>query len=105
IAAARTGDNINPEKKSSGSQFYIVHGDEVDEKMLDNLEKRKGVTYSAANRKAYIESGGTPFLDHDYTVFGRIVKGLEVIDAIAKVAKDARDRPKTDVKMTIKVIR
>ena len=53
----------------------------------------------------YKEVGGTPFLDRDYTVFGRVVEGLEVIDAIAKVEKDARDRPKQDVKMTIKVIR
>ncbi len=105
IAAARTGDNVNPEKKSSGSQFYIVHGDEVDAKMLDNLEKRKGITYSAENRKAYLENGGAPFLDHDYTVFGKVIKGLEVIDAIAKAEKDGRDRPKKDVKMTVKVIR
>lgn len=105
IAAARTGDNVNPEKKSSGSQFYIVHGDEVDAKMLDNLEKRKGITYSPENRKAYLENGGAPFLDHDYTVFGKVIKGLEVIDAIAKAEKDGRDRPKKDVKMTVKVIR
>ena len=105
IAAARTGDNINPEKKSSGSQFYIVQGDEVDDRMLDNIEVRKGIKYSTENRKAYIEHGGTPFLDHDYTVFGKVIKGLEVIDAIAKVERDGRERPKKDVKMTVKVIR
>lgn len=105
IAAARTGDNVNPEKKSSGSQFYIVHGGPVDDNTLDNLEKRKGVEYGEAQRAAYKELGGTPFLDHDYTVFGRIVSGLDVIDKIAKVEKDARDRPRQDVKMTVKVIR
>lgn len=105
IAAARTGDNANPEKKSSGSQFYIVDGTPVEENMLDNIESRKGFKYTEAQRKAYLESGGTPFLDRDYTVFGRVISGLEVIDAIATVPKDTRDRPKEDVKMTIKLIR
>ncbi|MDQ3015456.1 MAG: peptidylprolyl isomerase [Bacteroidota bacterium] len=105
IAAARTGDNMNPEKKSSGSQFYIVQGSPVDEGMLKGIEKRKGVTYSPEQRKEYLEHGGTPFLDHDYTVFGRVIKGLEVIDAIAKVKKDARDRPIDNIKMSVKVIK
>lgn len=105
IAAARTGDNVNPEKKSSGSQFYIVHGGPVDKTMLESLSKRKGVPYTEDQIKAYMELGGTPFLDRDYTVFGRVISGFEVIDAIAKVPKDARDRPKQDVKMSIKVIR
>jgi cyclophilin family peptidyl-prolyl cis-trans isomerase len=73
--------------------------------MLDMLEKRKGVTYTAEQRAAYMEQGGAPFLDRDYTVFGRVISGFEVIDKIAKVQKDARDRPVKDVKMTIKVIR
>lgn len=105
IAAARTGDNVNPEKKSSGSQFYIVQGSPVDENMLKGLERRKGITYTEKQKELYAELGGTPFLDRDYTVFGRVIKGLEVIDKIAQVEKDARDRPKKDVKMTIKVIR
>ncbi len=105
IAAARTPDSMNPEKKSSGSQFYIVQGTTVDRTMLETLSKRKGIPYTEEQIKAYIELGGTPFLDRDYTVFGRVIKGLEVIDAIAKVPKDSRDRPKQDVKMSIKVIR
>lgn len=105
IAAARTGDSINPEKKSSGSQFYIVHGSPVDESALAGIERRKGFSYTDAQKKAYLEHGGTPMLDRDYTVFGRVIKGLEVIDAIAKAEKDARDRPKTDIKMTVKVIK
>ena len=105
IAAARTGDNVNPEKKSSGSQFYIVHGSPVDDAMLNAIESRKGFKYTDEQRKMYKEVGGTPFLDRDYTVFGRVIEGLEVIDAIAQVEKDARDRPKQDVKMSIKVIR
>jgi peptidyl-prolyl cis-trans isomerase B (cyclophilin B) len=105
IAAARTGDGVNPERKSSGSQFYIVQGSPVDDSMLDMLEKRKGTKYTPEQRAAYLEHGGTPFLDRDYTVFGRVISGFEVIDQIARVPKDARDRPKADVKMTIKVIR
>ena len=103
IAAARTGDNVNPEKKSSGSQFYIVHGNPVEDGMLDMIEMRKGFKYTDEQRAAYKELGGTPFLDRDYTVFGRVVSGLEVIDAIARVQKDQRDRPLKDVRMYIKV--
>lgn len=105
ISAARTGDNINPERKSSGSQFYIVQGSPVDDAMLDMMQKRKGITYTPEHREAYKAQGGTPFLDRDYTVFGRVISGLEVIDAIARVPKDPRDRPLKDVKMTVKVIR
>ncbi len=105
IAAARTSDSVNPERKSSGSQFYIVEGGPVDDGMLDGIEKRKGFTYTPEQRKAYLELGGTPFLDHDYTVYGRVIKGLEVIDAITKVKKDARDRPIDNIKMTVKVIK
>lgn len=105
IAAARTGDSMNPEKQSSGSQFYIVQGSPVDRNMLETLSRRKGIPYTEEQIKAYLELGGTPMLDRDYTVFGRVISGLEVIDAIAKVPKDARDRPKEDVKMSIKVIR
>jgi len=105
IAAARTGDGVNPERKSSGSQFYIVQGSPVDNSMLDMLEKRKGFKYTPEQRAAYLAQGGTPFLDRDYTVYGRVTSGLEVIDKIARVEKDARDRPKQDVKMTVKVIR
>ncbi|MDZ4749359.1 MAG: peptidylprolyl isomerase [Saprospiraceae bacterium] len=105
IAAARTSDGVNPERKSSGSQFYIVQGTEVDASMLDMLEKRKGFKYSEEQRAAYLEQGGTPFLDRDYSVYGRVISGFEVLDQIAKAPKDARDRPKEDIKMTVKVIR
>lgn len=105
LAAARMGDGVNPEKKSSGSQFYIVQGSVVDDRTLDMLQSRKGIPYSEEQRKAYKEIGGTPMLDRDYTVFGRVTSGLEVIDLIAKVQKDGRDRPLQDVKMNVKVIR
>jgi len=105
IAAARMGDGVNPEKKSSGSQFYIVQGTPIDAASLNSWESRKGIKYTEEQRKAYMEKGGTPALDRDYTVFGHLITGFDVLDKIAKVDKDARDRPKTDVKMTIKVIR
>ncbi len=104
IAAARLGDGANPEKASSGSQFYIVQGAPVPESTLTMLERRKGMLYTDEQRQAYMEIGGTPFLDRDYTVFGRVISGLEVIDKIAQVQKDARDRPVENVTMTIKVI-
>ena len=105
IAAARTSDAVNPEKKSSGSQFYIVQGTPQDANSLSMWEKRKGIPYTEAEKKAYMEKGGTPQLDHEYTVFGHLISGFDVLDKIAKAEKDARDRPKTDIKMTIKVIR
>lgn len=74
LAAARTGDQINPKKASSGSQFYIVQN-----------------------------QNGTPFLDGNYTVYGQVIKGLDVIDKIATVQKGAGDRPVQDVKMTVTV--
>ena len=104
LAAARTGDAVNPERKSSGSQFYIVHGQPLSDSALDRMEKQKGIQYSAEQRKILSEQGVTPFLDTDYTVFGQIVKGLEVIDKIGAVKTAPGDRPVEDVKMTIKII-
>lgn len=105
LAAARMGDAANPEKKSSGSQFYIVHGSEVTEETLDKMETKSGIPYTKEQRKEYLENGGTPFLDHNYTVFGRVVEGMDVVEMIAKAAKDRRDRPIKDIKMKITTIR
>jgi cyclophilin family peptidyl-prolyl cis-trans isomerase len=105
LAAARMGDGGNPKKASSGSQFYIVHGKPVEEAMISRIEAMKGIHYSAEQKKQYMESGGTPFLDREYTVFGHIVKGFDVLDKIAAVQKDGRDRPAKDVKMKIRMIK
>lgn len=105
LAAARQGDVVNPKKESSGSQFYIVHGSEVTDLTLTSLERKKGVKYTAEQRSKYKELGGTPVLDHDYTVFGEVVEGLEVIEKIAKAQKDRRDRPVEDIRMTVKAIK
>lgn len=99
LAAARTGDNVNPKKESSGSQFYIVQGKVQTNADLDKMEKKLGIKYTEEQRKAYTTIGGTPFLDQNYTVFGEVVEGLEIIDKIASVKTGAADRPVEDVKM------
>ncbi|MCD4793237.1 MAG: peptidylprolyl isomerase [Bacteroidales bacterium] len=146
IAAAREGDQINPQKESSGSQFYIVQGKKFTDEELDNIEIQQSIgPYINSHpelqdivtqlqqqndrdgldkfvediqekkdfkiikipdfkRKVYNEIGGTPHLDNNYTVFGEVIEGLEVIDKIAGVIKDSNDRPVKDVKMNIKVI-
>lgn len=105
LAAARQGDQVNPQKRSSGSQFYIVQGQPVTEAMLNQFEARKNFRYAQAQRDAYAQMGGTPFLDRDYTVFGKVIEGLEVLDSIAGVSTDGRDRPVDDVKMKVTVIK
>lgn len=105
LAAARTGDAVNPERKSSGSQFYIVHGSPVNPDVLEMVEMRNNVAYTPEQRKAYAEIGGTPQLDMQYTVFGRVIDGLHVIDKIAAVSTDGRDRPEEDVEMQLHIVR
>lgn len=102
LSAARQGDAVNPQKNSSGSQFYVVHGKKASAGELDKMSQMKGITYSEEDKKRYMEVGGTPFLDNDYTVFGEVVSGLEVIDKIAAQQTAPGDRPVEDVKMTIK---
>ena len=102
LAAARTN---NPEKLSSGSQFYIVHGRPVSESELNRQEGTTGVRYPSDVRTAYLERGGVPFLDQNYTVFGMVIEGLDVIDKIAAVATGSADRPQTDVPMKITLVR
>jgi cyclophilin family peptidyl-prolyl cis-trans isomerase len=101
ICAARTS---NPEKKSSGSQFYIVHGSPVSPETLNQTETMRGFHYTPQQRADYAKYGGTPQLDHEYTVFGRVIQGLDIIDKIAAVKTQPGDRPVKDVKMTIRVI-
>ncbi len=101
LAAARQGDAVNPDKKSSGCQFYIVQGQPVTDEELDVMESSKGIKYSQAQREKYKKVGGSPMLDGDYTVFGEVIEGLDVIDKIANAEKDSRDRPVKDIKMKI----
>ena len=102
LAAARTD---NPAKASSGCQFYIVQGKTWTDADLNGMEMQQGRKYSAAQKNIYKTIGGTPFLDMGYTVFGEVESGLNVIDKIASVPKAPGDRPITDVRMKIEVIK
>ena len=93
LCAARQGDQVNPKKASSGSQFYIVQGTVFDDKKLDLYEERLGKVFSAKQRQAYKTVGGTPHLDGDYTVFGEVTEGLDVVDKIARVKTGYMDVP------------
>jgi peptidyl-prolyl cis-trans isomerase B (cyclophilin B) len=100
LAAAR--DN-NPEKKSSACQFYIVQGKKMTDEEITQVAKKNGMDYTTQQRAEYMILGGTPRLDNAYTVFGEAIDNLDLIDIIAKQAKDATDRPKEDIKMSITV--
>lgn len=101
IAAARSN---NPEKNSSGSQFYIVAGRPVTPSELSLQEFKHHFKYPESVKKDYAELGGVSFLDHDYTVFGRITEGLDIIDQIAAVNADSRNRPTENIWMKISII-
>lgn len=104
LAAARMGDNVNPERKSSGSQFYIVQGQKYDANNLAMMSSRNGVSYTDEQKKTYSTLGGTPHLDGAYTVFGEVVSGFEVIDKIAAVQTGRMDRPVEEVTMSIEIL-
>ena len=93
LCAARQGDQVNPKKASSGSQFYIVQGQVYDDKTLDLYENRLGKVIGPKQRQAYKTVGGTPHLDGDYTVFGEVTEGLDIVDKIARVKTGYMDVP------------
>ncbi len=103
LAAARQGDQINPEKASSGSQFYIVQGTVHTPQSLAPLEAQNG--YTGEQKESYFTTGGTPQLDGAYTVFGEVIEGLDVIDKIAAAKTAPGDRPLEDVAMKIRVLK
>ncbi len=100
LAAARLPDQANPQRQSNGSQFFLVLGTPQTDESLDQWEHRLGTKYSPEWRALYKAKGGTPQLDNQYTVFGEIVAGLDVLDRIAAVPRDANDRPLDDLRMT-----
>jgi len=108
LAAARDG---NPARASSNCQFYIVQGNKVPKDQLTQQEAsvkanaaNPNFKYSDAQREIYERIGGTPFLDQNYTVFGEVISGLEVIDKIAGQPKDQMDRPKSNVWMKMRML-
>lgn len=104
LASAR--DN-NPEKASSGAQFYLVQGRVFTDDELDRMEEGRleGRKIPKSQREVYKTIGGVPHLDQNYTVFGEIVKGIEMVDAIAAVETDKMDRPTVDQKMEIRILK
>lgn len=105
LAAARTPDEMNPDRKSSGSQFYIVWGNTFEDEVIDRMQERISaatdgrIVIPDSLRVLYKTVGGTPFLDGQYTVFGRVTEGLEVVEAIQGVETDPAGRPLEDVRI------
>lgn len=110
LAAARQGDDVNPQRASSGAQFYIVWGypfttaalNRVQEKLDERTDGK--IKLTPAIREYYMSYGGTPHLDGQYTVFGQVVKGLDVVGAIDYVKTDEFDRPEDDVRILKAVV-
>ncbi len=104
LSAARMGDQVNPEKRSSGSQFYIVQGQKVNDQYLNSVTAQTGHQFSAEQKQAYKTIGGTPHLDGGYTVFGEVLDGYAVIDQIAAVKTARGDKPVQELTMTIEIL-
>lgn len=104
LAAAR---DDNPAKASSGCQFYIVQGKVFNDEQLDKLEKERlgGRKIPTDQREVYKTDGGAPHLDQNYTVFGQVIKGMDVIDRIAAEKTDGNNRPLTNVPMKIRLVK
>jgi len=102
VAMAREGDDVNPLRRSSGSHFYIVWGKTFSTRDLETIQQRldaKGVKITPEMSRIYRQIGGTPHLDGQYTVFGQVVEGLDVVERIQKVFTDDYDRPIDDVRI------
>lgn len=99
LAAARTGDDTNPGRRSSGSQFYLVWGRTFADDELQALARRTGTPQPDSLRRLYATLGGTPHLDGQYTVFGRVAEGLDAVEAIQRAATGPDDRPLADIRI------
>ena len=105
LAAAREGDNVNPERASSMSQFYIVYGRIFNDAQLDATQERISkatggkAVLTPEQRQVYKTIGGTPHLDGQYTVFGEVVEGMSTVEDIEFVKTDNTDRPLQDVRI------
>ncbi|MDR2533997.1 MAG: peptidylprolyl isomerase [Tannerellaceae bacterium] len=97
LCAARMGDDVNPERASSASQFYIVTGKYYTESELKKMQVAQGVTFTPEQIQAYMLEGGAPHLDSRYTVFGKVIKGMKVVEKIEETPTGSADRPLKDV--------
>jgi peptidyl-prolyl cis-trans isomerase B (cyclophilin B) len=105
LAAARQGDQVNPEKRSSGCQFYIVQGQVFSREQMEQMNENRNPKWTEEQIELYTTVGGTPHLDGGYTVFGHVVSGLDVVEKISLLPTDRSDRPLEDVRMSMKIIR
>ena len=105
VAMAREGDRTNPERRSSSTQFYIVWGRKYSEAQLDRIQERLDamtqgtVKLTPEMMEVYQTVGGTPHLDGQYTVFGEVVEGMDVLERIQQMQTDPNDRPLEDVRI------
>ncbi len=110
LAAARLGDQVNPNRESSGCQFYIVSGKVFTMAEIESAEKRiqsmvgPEFKFTAEQKTAYTTVGGSPWLDQQYTVYGHVTQGLDVVDKIGAVLTAPGDRPLQDVTMTVEAL-
>ncbi len=112
LAAAREADDINPEKQSSGSQFYIVQGrtwrpadlKQLTDKKNANRPDSLAVKYTPEQIDTYWKVGGAPHLDGNYTVFGQVLEGMDVLDRIAAQPTGPNDRPVADIRMWMRIL-
>lgn len=104
VGALGAGRDDNPDKASFLNQLYFVVGKPVSAVDLDSLEVRKGIKYTASQRAHYLKSGGQPRLDGDYTVFGEVYEGLDVLLKISKVKTDSLDYPIVPFQFTVTVL-
>lgn len=97
LAAARDPDDVNPKRRSVGSQFFIISGRKYPRKYMPRFEEGRGKKYTEEELIAYETLGGAPHLDGQYTIFGEVMKGLDIVDNIAAVKTNSVDRPLNDV--------